>query len=84
MKPGTIELSGNYTGDASQQNIDVLAVAQTVFPWKITAPAAGALVLTITGHGYITKKETGPFEPSKKSDCKVSVRVSGAISYSVA
>ena len=84
LKPGTIELTGNYTGDTSQQNIDVLAVAQTVFPWKITAPAAGALVLTITGYGYIAKKETGPFEPSKKNDFKVSVRVSGAISYSVA
>jgi hypothetical protein len=84
LKPGTIELSGNYTGDASQQNIDVLAVAQTVFPWKITAPASGATVLTITGFGYIVKKETGPFEPSKKSDFKVGVRVSGAISYSVA
>jgi hypothetical protein len=59
-------------------------VAQTVFPWKITAPAAGALVLTITGYGYITKKETGPFEANKKNDFKVAVRVSGAISYSVA
>ena len=84
LKPGTIELTGNYTGDASQQNIDVLAVAQTVFPWKITAPASGALVLTITGSGYITKKETGPFEANKKNDFKVAVRVSGAISYSVA
>ena len=37
LKPGTIELTGNYTRDASQQNIDVLAVALTVFPWKITA-----------------------------------------------
>ena len=84
LKPGTIELTGNYTGDASQQNIDVLAVALTVFPWKITAPASGATVLTITGFGYIVKKETGPFEPSKKSDFKVGVRVSGAITYSVA
>jgi len=41
-------------------------------------------VLTITGFGYITKKETGPFEPSKKNDFKVGVRVSGAITYSVA
>src|SRR5712671_6597765 len=49
LKPGTIELTGNHTADASQQNIDVLA-----------APASGALVLTITGYGYITKKETGP------------------------
>jgi hypothetical protein len=84
LKPGTIELTGNYTGDASQQNVDVLAVAQAVFPWKITAPASGALVLTITGYGYITKKETGPFEANKKNDFKVAVRVSGAISYSVA
>ena len=73
LKPGTIELTGNHTADASQQNIDVLA-----------APASGALVLTITGYGYITKKETGPFEANKKNDFKVAVRVSGAISYSVA
>ena len=84
LKPGTIELSGNYIGDASQQNIDVLAVAQTIFPWKITAPASGALVLTITGYGYIVKKETGPFEPTKKNDFKVGVRVAGAITYTVA
>ena len=84
LKPGTIELTGNYTGDATQQNIDTLAVALTVFPWKITAPASGSQVLTITGYGYITKKETGPFEANKKSDFKVSVRVSGAITYSVA
>jgi hypothetical protein len=25
LKPGTIEISGNYTGDASQQNIDSVA-----------------------------------------------------------
>ena len=84
LKPGTIELTGNYTGDASQQNIDVLAVALTVFPWKITAPAAGATVLTITGFGYIVRKETGPFEPGRKNNFKVGIRVSGAITYSVA
>ena len=53
-------------------------------PWKITAPASGALVLTINGSGYITKKETGPFEANKKNDFKVAVKVSGAITYSVA
>src|SRR6267154_2277697 len=51
LKPGTIERTGNYSGDASQQNTDALAVAQTVFPWKITAPASGALVLTFSHPG---------------------------------
>jgi hypothetical protein len=60
LKPGTIELTGNYTADASQQNIDVLAVAQTVFPWKITAPASGALVLTITGYNSSSRRLIHP------------------------
>ena len=41
-------------------------------------------MLTITGLGYIIRKETGLFEANRKNDYKVAVRVSGAISYSVA
>ncbi len=55
-------------------------MAQTVFPWKITTPASVALVLTITEYGYITKKETGPFEANNKNDVKVAVRVSDLLS----
>jgi len=38
IKPGTIALSGNFTGDTSQLNISQLAQTQSVFPWKITSP----------------------------------------------
>src|SRR4051812_28853143 len=84
LKPGTIEMTGNYIGDTSQQNIDTIAIARTIFPWKITSPAGTAGTLTVTGYGYIVKKETGPMEPNKKIDFKVSVRVSGAIGWAVA
>src|SRR5215469_16811748 len=35
IKLGNIEMTGNFTADASQMNIDTLAIARTVFPWKI-------------------------------------------------
>jgi hypothetical protein len=41
-------------------------------------------VLTINGSDYAVNKETGPCEANTKNDFKVAVRVSGAISYSVA
>lgn len=82
IKPGTIEMTGNYTGDTSQQNIDTVAIARTIFPWKIVA-ALRTGTLTITAYGFIVKKEIGPLEPNKKIDFKLSVRVTGAITYLV-
>jgi hypothetical protein len=38
IKPGTIALSGNFTGDASQLNISALAQTQSIFPWQIQSP----------------------------------------------
>lgn len=84
IKPGNIELTGNYIGDATQQNVDTLAIARTVFPWKITSPASNATVLTITGSGFITKKATGPMEANAKVSFAATIRVSGAITYTVA
>jgi|SRR5215469_8629690 len=84
LKLGNIEMTGNYIGDSSQSQIDTLAVARTVFPWKITAPAKSGTMLTITGYAFITKKEIGPMEPNKKIDFKVSMRATGALTYAVA
>jgi hypothetical protein len=84
LKPGTIEMTGNYIGDASQIAIDPIATARTIFPWMITATTSSGKTLTVTGFGYITKKETGPFEPNKKQDFKVSVQVAGAVTWTVA
>jgi hypothetical protein len=50
IKPGTIALSGNFTGDTSQLNISQLAQTQSVFPWKITSPInKGTQVYTAIG-----------------------------------
>ena len=84
LKPGVIEMTGNYIGDTTQTQIDTLAIARTLFPWKITAPMQGTTMLTVTGTGFITKKESGPFEPNKKIDFKLSVRCAGAITWTVA
>jgi hypothetical protein len=84
IKTGTIELTGNYLGDTTQQELDTLGQARTVFPWKITAPAAGTTVLTATGSGFINKMEKGPFESNKKSDIKVSIKITGPIAYAIA
>lgn len=82
-KPGTVDVEGNFIGDTVQQSINDLALARTVFPWQITAPLSGARVLTITGIGFITKRETGPFTPGGKINFKFSVKVAGTITYAV-
>ena len=83
VDPGKLAITANYVGDATQQNLDSLAVARTVFPWKITA-TAGALGLTMTGTGFITKMAKGPFEPEKPSDVKFDIQIAGQIAYAVA
>src|SRR6185436_19531009 len=80
IKPGTIALSGNFIGDESQRNITTLARAQTVFPWKITAPVnTGTQLYTVIGTGFITKYETGPFEANKKIDFAADLQITGTI-----
>jgi hypothetical protein len=83
-KTGTIEVSGNYVGDAAQQSVDTLAQARTEFPWKITSPLSGARVLTVTGRGFINKRETGPFTPGGKTEFKFGVKVAGTLVYAIA
>lgn len=83
-KTGTIEVTGNYVGDEAQQSIDVLASARTMFPWKITSPLSGTRILTVSGYGFINKKETGPFTPGAKTEFKIGVKVAGMITYAIA
>lgn len=85
LKPGTIEITGNFIGDATQLSFNTLAQAQTVFPWKITAPMQkGAKTLTSTGLAFVVDLETGPFESNKKIDFKVTLQMTGTISEVVA
>jgi hypothetical protein len=84
VRPGTVEIICNYIGDESQQQIDELAVSRTIFPWKLTAPASDNALLTVLGRGFISKKESGPFEAGKKIDLKLTVKTAGSLNYSVA
>jgi len=84
LKPGTIALTGNFTGDATQLNITTLAEAQTVFPWKITARVNNKTqVYTATGYGFVAKYDTGPFEPNKKIDFTADFQITGTITETV-
>jgi len=84
VKTGTIELAGNYLGETTQQSLDTLGQGRTTFAWKITAPASGVTTLTANGSGFITKMEKGPFEANKKSDLKVTIKITGPITYAIA
>lgn len=85
LKPGTIELGGNFIGDTTQLNFVTLAQAQTVFPWKITSRMQkGAKTLTSTGLAFVTDYETGPFEPNARIAFKVTLQMTGTITESVA
>jgi Lambda phage tail tube protein, TTP len=80
IKPGTIEIMGNFTGDASQLDILTLAEARTVFPFKVTGPVdSGTEVYTLTGAGFISKYDNGPFEPSKLIEFAMTMEITGTV-----
>jgi hypothetical protein len=85
IKPGTVDITGNFIGDATQLNIQTLAAARTVFPFKTTSPVnSGTQVYTITGTGFISKYDVGPFEPSKLIEFALSIEVTGSFTQDVA
>jgi hypothetical protein len=85
LKPGTAELGGNFIGDASQLNIQTLARAFTVFPFTITAPInSRTQTYTVSGNGFISKYDTGPFEISKLIEFMATIEITGTITETVA
>lgn len=85
IMPGTVEISGNFIGDATQLNIQILAKARTVFPWTITAPVQkGTKVYTVSGFGFISKYDNGPIEPSTLNAFTMTLEISGTITETVA
>jgi hypothetical protein len=85
IKTGTVEIGGNFTGDASQTALSALANARTVFAWKITAPvASGAKTYTATGMGFLTKWDTGPVENNKATEFAATLKITGAVLEAVA
>jgi len=84
ISPGTVDIGGNFTGDASQLTILTLAQARTVFPFKITAPVnKGTQVYTLTGVGFISKYDVGPFEANTLGEFTMSMEIAGAVTETV-
>jgi hypothetical protein len=83
INAGKISVTGNFVGDTTQQNVDLLAFAGTIIPWKFTGPA-GTKTLTMTGVGFISNMKKGPFGVDKKTDIKFDVTISGIITYAYA
>jgi len=84
ISPGTVDITGNFTGDASQLTILTLAQGRTVFPFKITAPVnKGTQLYTLTGVGFISKYDVGPFEPSTLGEFTLSMEIAGAVTETV-
>lgn len=83
-KPLVMDFTGNFIGDNSQMTLDAIMSARTIFPFMVTAPISGGKTVTATAYGFFTKNEKGPLEPNKKIDFKVSVQVTGQITWTVA
>lgn len=84
IKPGTIDITGNFIGDASQTQITTLAQAQTIFNFQATAPMQrGAKTCTVTGTGFFKKYATGPFENNKAIDFEAQIQITGTYVESI-
>ena len=84
IKPGTVDITGNFIGDASQLAILTLAESRVVFPFQISALVnRGAQVYTVSGFGFISKYDTGSFETSKVSEFSMSMEITGTVTETV-
>jgi hypothetical protein len=78
-KPGTLDFTGNFTGDATQLSILSNTTSRTVFPFKVTwKTAAGVKTATLLGQGFFTKFEIGSIEPSKLVEFDAAMQITGA------
>jgi hypothetical protein len=85
IKPGTVDITGNFIGDSSQLAILTKAETRAVFPFKITAPIQSATkTYTCIGNGFISKYENGPFEHSRLTEFSMSMEITGFVTETVA
>jgi hypothetical protein len=83
LKPGTVELTGNFIGDTTQQALTTLGQARTIFPWKIEATLGDAAVYTVEGNGFVSKLTKGPISADKKIDFTCGIQTTGAFTETV-
>jgi hypothetical protein len=75
---GTFELTANYIGDATQLNVESLALARTIFPFQIQG-AVGGKTQTRTGRGFFTKFNQGDLTVDKVASFTATFRVTGVV-----
>jgi hypothetical protein len=84
IKPGTIKITGQHTGDITHLQFLTMAQSQAFIPWQIVSSILrGTKTYTITGTGYITKYDPGPFELNKPIEFSTELQISGAITETV-
>ena len=75
-----VEITGNYIADTSQQLLEELGVARTVFQFQIVAPVQGStMTRTDTGWGFITKYGVVSLETEKPIEFAMTLRVTGVV-----
>lgn len=85
IKPGKVQISGNFIGDASQLAITTLAQAQTIFPFKVTAPVQRLTkTYTVVMQGFIAGYKPGPFEINKAVEFSAEIQLTGGYVETVA
>jgi hypothetical protein len=82
IKPGTIEIAGNFLADATQFDIPTSAIPasenSTLLMYQIKANIQrGAFTYYNSGLCYVTKWEVGPFEINKPVEFMGSFKISG-------
>lgn len=85
IKPGKVQFSGNFIGDASQLNITTLAQAQTIFAFSILAPVQrNTKTYTFTANAFVAGYKPGPFENNKAIEFSAELQMTGAYTENVA
>ena len=85
LKPGKVEFTGNFIGDATQATITTLAQNQTIFPFQVQAPVQrNAKTWTFQGNGFSASLKWGPFEVNKAVDFAASFQLTGSYTQTTA
>jgi hypothetical protein len=83
LKPGTVDLTGNFTSSTTQATLTTLGQARTIFPWEILTVLSDGSTYTLTGKGFVSKLSKGPFDATKKIDFACTIQVSGTFTETV-
>jgi hypothetical protein len=90
LKPGTVEITGNFIGNAGQLALKTTAALNAAQNpptqgFSITAPVNnGTQTYTCVGVGYIASYAPGPFENNKAIDFTMKLQITGIVTESVA